>query len=117
MPDTQLNNPLHGVRLDDMLEQLEDHYGWDGLAERIPVNCFKSNPSFKSSLKFLRRTDWARAKLESLYLNTFSNSASQSKSRPKPGSKSGSKPATKSKPVANSTSESPPENPWGKFNR
>lgn len=67
----QPNNPLHGVTLAAMLERLQAYYGWDGLADRIDINCFKSNPSHKSSLKFLRRTQWAREKVESLYLATF----------------------------------------------
>ena len=71
MNETQPNNPLHGVKLADMLNYLEDEYGWEGLAERIKINCFKSNPSVKSSLKFLRRTDWARTKVEELYLKTI----------------------------------------------
>lgn len=72
MPDSQPNNPLHGVTLATIVEELEAHYGWDGLAERIDINCFKSNPSLKSSLKFLRRTPWARSKVEALYIATFS---------------------------------------------
>ncbi|UTA46953.1 VF530 family protein [Simiduia sp. 21SJ11W-1] len=68
---SQKNNPLHGVTLAAMLERLQAHYGWEGLAQRIDVNCFKSNPSHKSSLKFLRRTEWARAKIEALYIATF----------------------------------------------
>ena len=71
MNETQPNNPLHGVKLADMLNYLEDEYGWEGLAERININCFKSNPSVKSSLKFLRRTDWARTKVEELHLKTI----------------------------------------------
>lgn len=66
--NTQANNPLHGVKLADMLEDLVGYYGWEQLAFHININCFKSNPSIKSSLKFLRRTPWARAKVESLYL-------------------------------------------------
>lgn len=66
--NTQPNNPLHGVKLADMLAQLHEDYGWEGLAHKIDINCFKSNPSIKSSLKFLRRTPWARAKVERLYL-------------------------------------------------
>ena len=68
---TQANNPLHGVKLQNVVEDLEAHYGWDGLAYRIDIKCFKSNPSVKSSLKFLRRTPWARDKVERLYLKTF----------------------------------------------
>ncbi len=66
----QPNNPLHGVKLATIMEKLVDHYGWDGLADRININCFKSDPSIKSSLKFLRRTPWAREKVERLYLKT-----------------------------------------------
>ncbi|GAA4312960.1 VF530 family DNA-binding protein [Pontixanthobacter gangjinensis] len=66
----QPNNPLHGVKLATIMEKLHAHYGWDGLADRININCFKSNPSVKSSLKFLRRTPWAREKVERLYLKT-----------------------------------------------
>lgn len=64
----QANNPLHGVKLIDMLELLVEHYGWEGLAMKININCFKNDPSIKSSLKFLRKTQWARDKVERLYL-------------------------------------------------
>lgn len=64
----QPNNPMHGVKLVTILEELVAHHGWDGLAEKINVNCFKSDPSIKSSLTFLRRTPWARDKVEQLYL-------------------------------------------------
>lgn len=63
----QLNNPMHGVTLKDILVRLVDHYGWPGLGNRIKVGCFKSNPSLESSLKFLRKTPWARKKVEALY--------------------------------------------------
>jgi uncharacterized protein (DUF2132 family) len=66
--NTQINNPLHGVKLVDILEYLEDECGWEELASIININCFKSNPSIKSCLKFLRRTPWAREKVEQLYL-------------------------------------------------
>jgi len=66
----QPNNPLHGVTLEQLVNRLEKYYGWDGLAKRININCFKSEPSVKSSLKFLRRTPWAREQVEKLYLNT-----------------------------------------------
>lgn len=72
MDNAQPNNPLHGVTLESVIEKLVDHYGWDGLAQRIDVNCFKSDPSIKSSLKFLRKTQWARDKVERLYIATFS---------------------------------------------
>lgn len=68
---TQINNPLHGVKLQTIVEELEAEYGWDGLAYRININCFKSDASVKSSLKFLRKTPWARDKVERLYLKTF----------------------------------------------
>lgn len=65
----QLNNPLHGVKLATILEVLVEHYGWEGLSMKININCFKDNPSINSSLKFLRKTQWARDKVEWLYLN------------------------------------------------
>jgi len=64
----QPNNPLHGVKLIDMLETLKENYGWGGMAQRININCFKNDASIKSSLKFLRKTPWARDKVEQLYL-------------------------------------------------
>jgi uncharacterized protein (DUF2132 family) len=64
----QPNNPLHGKTLEAILTELQAHYGWEQMALRIPVNCFKSDPSIKSSLTFLRKTDWARKKVEDLYL-------------------------------------------------
>jgi uncharacterized protein (DUF2132 family) len=71
MSKDQSNNPLHEVTLEMVVTRLADHYGWDGLAQRIDINCFKSDPSIKSSLKFLRKTQWARDKVESLYISTF----------------------------------------------
>lgn len=67
-PLDQARNPLHGLTLEAILTALVDHYGWPNLAERIPVRCFQSEPSVKSSLNFLRRTPWAREKVEGLYL-------------------------------------------------
>jgi uncharacterized protein (DUF2132 family) len=64
----QPRNPLHGLTLENILTQLVARYGWDGLAQRMPVRCFQSDPSIASSLKFLRKTPWAREKLESMYL-------------------------------------------------
>lgn len=61
---------LHGITLESILSRLVGHYGWDGLGKRIDINCFLSDPSIKSSLKFLRRTPWAREKVEQLYLET-----------------------------------------------
>jgi uncharacterized protein (DUF2132 family) len=66
-PD-QPRNPLHGLTLEAILTTLVNHYGWDGLGERIPVRCFNIDPSITSSLRFLRKTPWAREKVEGLYL-------------------------------------------------
>ena len=71
MSDEQPNNPLHGITLEQVLTRLVERYGWDELAKKIRINCFKSDPSIKSSLKFLRKTQWARDKVESLYIATF----------------------------------------------
>lgn len=67
-PASQSRNPLHGLTLEAILNALVVHYGWSGLAERIPVRCFSADPSINSSLKFLRKTPWARDKVEGLYL-------------------------------------------------
>jgi len=64
----QNNNPLHGITLENIVTSLVDYYGWAALSKQIDINCFKSNPSIKSSLKFLRKTPWAREKVEALYL-------------------------------------------------
>ena len=69
---SQPNNPLHGLSLEKVLTRLVENYGWDGLYDRIRVNCFSNDPSIKSSLKFLRKTQWARDKVEALYIETFS---------------------------------------------
>ena len=68
MAGEQPHNPLHGLTLEAVVTALQAHFGWAGLAERIPLRCFASQPSVSSSLKFLRRTPWAREKVESLYL-------------------------------------------------
>jgi uncharacterized protein (DUF2132 family) len=65
---TQARNPLHGKTLEAIVSALAEGYGWDGLAQRIPVRCFSHEPSVASSLKFLRKTPWARDKVEGLYL-------------------------------------------------
>lgn len=67
-PHEQPRNPLHGVTLEAMVRALHAHYGWDELARMIPIRCFALDPSVSSSLKFLRKTPWAREKVESLYL-------------------------------------------------
>ncbi len=69
----QINNPLHGLTLEAILTQLVEHYGWDGLGQRIDIRCFTVDPSIKSSLKFLRKTQWARDKVEGLYVATFAD--------------------------------------------
>tara|TARA_R110002124_G_scaffold105523_1_gene256485 strand:+ start:66678 stop:67172 length:495 start_codon:yes stop_codon:yes gene_type:complete len=69
----QLNNPLHGLKLDILLNELVTHYGFDILAEYTRIKCFKNNPSMVSSIKFLRKTDWARETLERFYLYSFKN--------------------------------------------
>ncbi len=70
-PQEQPNNPLHGVKLSEILQFLVSEYGWEELGSLIKINCFNSNPTIKSSLKFLRRTPWARTKVENLYLRTI----------------------------------------------
>ena len=67
----QSKDPLHGITLQAILEKLVGYYGFDTLGELIPVKCFLSNPSIKSSLTFLRKTDWARKKVEELYIKTL----------------------------------------------
>lgn len=71
MSNEQPNNPLHGLSLEKIVTRLVEHFGWNGLYECVRVNCFKKDPSFKSSLKFLRKTQWARDKVEALYIETF----------------------------------------------
>lgn len=68
LPPEQPRNPLHGVTLEAMVRALEAHYGWEELGRRIPIRCFTHEPSVNSSLKFLRKTPWAREKVEGLYL-------------------------------------------------
>ena len=70
MPEEQPNNPLHGLTLEAMLTKLVDYHGWEYLASRIDVRAFKYDPSIKSALIFLRRTPWAREKIERIYLRT-----------------------------------------------
>lgn len=71
MSQQQPNNPLHGLSLEKILTRLVEHFGWNRMHERVRVNCFKKDPSIKSSLKFLRKTQWARDKVEALYIETF----------------------------------------------
>jgi len=71
MTEKQPNNPLHGITLANILQHLTKIYSWEELASEININCFKNNPSVKSSLTFLRRTPWAREKVELLYLRSI----------------------------------------------
>jgi uncharacterized protein (DUF2132 family) len=71
MQNNQINNPLHGITLQKILEQLVEFYGFDTLSELIKIKCFTVNPSIKSSLAFLRKTEWARKKVEDLYIKTI----------------------------------------------
>ncbi|MBW1792537.1 MAG: DUF2132 domain-containing protein [Deltaproteobacteria bacterium] len=70
MSEKQANNPLHGITLEQIVNSLVDHYGWNELGNRINIRCFTNDPSVKSSLKFLRKTPWARTKVEELFIAT-----------------------------------------------
>ena len=70
MSNEQKNNPLHGITLEQILIKLVDHYGWNDLGIYVDIRCFNNNPSIKSCLKFLRKTQWARTKVEKLYEKT-----------------------------------------------
>ncbi|MEN8258850.1 MAG: VF530 family protein [Thermodesulfobacteriota bacterium] len=84
MSTPQANNPLHGITLEMILSRLVDHLGWHRLGKTIPINCFTKTPTIKSSLKFLRKTPWAREKVEALYLKTqFPKKITDSVPRPK----------------------------------
>ena len=85
MNPSQPNNPLHGVTLKAMLEYLVAEYGWERLGERIRIGCFREQPSINSSLKFLRKTDWARTKVERLYANSISYDKRKGKNKPDAG--------------------------------
>lgn len=77
MNETQAGNPLHGITLKMILESLVTRYGWEELGQRIDIRCFTHEPSIASSLKFLRRTSWAREKVEALYLRMLRSTAGQ----------------------------------------
>ena len=83
-PQKQARNPLHGLTLEAIVTALQAHYGWAGLGERIPLRCFTSDPSVASSLKFLRKTPWAREKVESLYLFMLREQRRQQSAAPRP---------------------------------
>jgi uncharacterized protein (DUF2132 family) len=70
---SQPNNPLHGITLEQIITDLVAHYGWEYMGYQINIRCFTHNSSVKSSLKFLRRTPWARAKVDKMYLNMLKN--------------------------------------------
>jgi len=98
MMNAQLSkDPLHGVTLEMQINSLVAQYGWAELGKRININCFKSDPSVKSSLKFLRRTPWARAEVEALYLDSLK-----------------AQPATREEP-ADDADQAPVEDPWGNW--
>jgi uncharacterized protein (DUF2132 family) len=100
--DNQPNNPLHGVKLADIVEHLVDTFGWEELGAKININCFNSNPSVKSSLKFLRKTPWAREKVERLYLQSIGKRMPRKKPAIEPPAK-----------LENEKSDaSPGESPW-----
>ena len=79
MSESQQNNPLHGITLQQIVENLVEKLGWEKMGQQIKINCFISDPSVKSSLKFLRKTPWAREKVEQLYLSTINTKSSNSK--------------------------------------
>ncbi len=82
MATPQPRNPLHGVTLERLLTSLVEHFGWDELGEQVRIRCFTDDPSITSSLRFLRKTPWAREKVESLYLYMLREQARQARSRP-----------------------------------
>lgn len=69
MSDPQSKDPLHGITLETIVTELHARHGWEAMADRIPIRCFQSNPSIKSSLTFLRKTPWARGKVEKWYID------------------------------------------------
>jgi len=71
------NDPLHGITLERIVIELQEKYGWEGLADRVRINCFYENPSVQSSLKFLRKTPWARKKVEDLYVYNIARKANK----------------------------------------
>ena len=81
MTNPHPKDPLHGITLETILERLVAHHGWVALGEAIPIRCFQLDPSIKSSLTFLRRTPWARAKVEAMYLRTVATIATVAKGR------------------------------------
>lgn len=82
MTNQPKKDPLHGVTLEMILQRLVDEYGWEELGERVPIQCFRNDPSIKSSLKFLRRTPWARSRVEELYLRVCPRPSKRSSGSP-----------------------------------
>lgn len=82
MTEHKPNDPFHGITLEAMLTELVGEYGWEAMGRRIDINCFHNNPSIRSSLQFLRKTPWARAKVEKLYLRLRSSTRLPGKDRP-----------------------------------
>ena len=80
-PPARGRDPLHGVTLERMLTELVDHFGWEAMGRRIRIGCFTSDPSIASSLRFLRRTPWAREKVEAMYLFLLRERARQERDR------------------------------------
>ena len=80
-PQPQKKNPLHGITLEQMLNELVEHFGWGKMAQRIEIRCFTADASISSSLKFLRKTPWARAKVESMYLFMLREKARQARDK------------------------------------
>ena len=78
-PQPQAKNPLHGVTLERMLNEMVEHFGWETMGQRIRVRCFTDDPSIPSSLKFLRKTPWAREKVEEMYLFMLREKARQAR--------------------------------------
>jgi len=103
MSEEQPNNPLHGLTLEAILTRLVDHYTWEGMAARIRVRCFSSDPSIKSSLTFLRQTPWARTKVENLYLRTNFALAPRPMKKPPRGGRA----SLKSAPYGAKTAKAP----------
>jgi uncharacterized protein (DUF2132 family) len=82
LDNKQLNNPLHGIKLSEIVEYLYNEYGWEKLGKKIKINSFTKDPSIKSSLKFLRKTDWARKEVEDLYLWNLRKNAKKRSNKP-----------------------------------
>jgi uncharacterized protein (DUF2132 family) len=83
MTDNKSNDPLHGVTLEMILIRLVEHYGWEAMGRKVRIRCFNSDPSIRSSLQFLRKTPWARSKVEALYLRYVRESSKNAPVRPR----------------------------------